>query len=244
MKKYLFSIFVLGLVSFGMSAQNDTTSTAAKKRLSEIENMTVEIKKHKSVKSENDVFEFKALSHIGYGRHMVDGDAFRSKFGPSYELFLNAFELSINPARWISLKAGADLKWDRFISKSEQFVISGGDFSTAAVTPDNINSRICTFGVSIPAALSLHFGETSLSLGAECTFNLDRYNKVKSAYTAADSNFKQITNGGKIEVFRYAYLAVIDFDGLGIYYKYCPKSLIPGSNLIDKYHTIGIVLSM
>ena len=103
---------------------------------------------------------------------------------------------------------------------------------------------ICTFGVSIPAALSLHFGETSLSLGAECTFNLDRYNKVKSAYTAADSNFKLITNGGKIEDFRYAYLAVIDFDGLGIYYKYCPKSLIPGSNLIDKYHTIGIVLSM
>ena len=83
MKKYILSIFALGLASFCMSAQNDTTSTAAKDRLSEIENMSVEIRKHKSAKSRNDVFEINALSHIGYGRHKVDGDAFRSKFGQS-----------------------------------------------------------------------------------------------------------------------------------------------------------------
>ena len=244
MKKYILSIFALGLASFCSSAQNDTTSTAAKDRLSEIENMSVEIRKHKSAKSRNDVFEINALSHIGYGRHKVDGDAFRTKFGQSHELFVNVFDLSINPVSWLSFNAGADLKWDRFISKREQFEISGGDFSIAAVTPDNINSRICTFGVSIPATLSLHFGETNLNIGAECTFNLERYNKVKSEYTAAGSDFRQITKGGKVENFRYAYLAVIDFDGLGIYYKYCPKSLIPGSNMIEKYQTIGIVLSM
>ena len=30
----------------------------------------------------------------------------------------------------------------------------------------------------------------------------------------------------------------------GAAYKYCPKSLVPGSNTIEKYQTIGIVLSM
>ena len=92
--------------------------------------------------------------------------------------------------------------------------------------------------------MSLHIGSTSLRFGAEGTLNLSRYNRVKSAYTVDDTNFTRLTKGGKVENFRYAYLAVIDFDGLGIYYKYCPKSLIPGSNMIEKYQTIGIVLSM
>lgn len=245
MKKYILSIFALGLASFCMSAQNDTTSTAAKDRLAEIENMSVEIKKHKSAKSKNDVFEINALSHIGYGRHKVDGDAFRSKFGQSYELFVNVFDLSINPVSWLSFNAGADLKWDRYISKSTMFTVGDdGAFSSVAGGVSNLKSRICTFGIGIPATVSLHFGSTSLRLGAEGTFNLSRYNKAKSAYTIDDTDFTRLTKGGKVENFRYAYLAVIDFDGLGIYYKYCPKSLIPGSNMIEKYQTIGIVLSM
>lgn len=244
MKKFILSIFVLGIASSGMNAQNDTTKTAAKDRLAEIENMTVEIKKHKSAKSGNDVFEINAVSHAGYGRHYVGGDAFRSKFGPSYEVFINVVELGLNPANWVSVNVGADLKWDRYISKSEKFEIVGGDYALAATVPDDINSRICNFAISAPATLSLHIGDTSIRLGAEFIFNLNRYNKVKSAYTATDSDFRQITQGGKVETFRYAYLAAIDFDGLGIYYKYCPKSLIPGSNMIENYQTIGIVLSM
>ena len=244
MKKIIISIFLLAAASFGLSAQKDTTITPARERLAEIEKLSVEVKKHKSAKSDHDLFEFNFLAHVGYGRHKVDGDAFRSKFGPSYEIFINAFDLEFNPAGWISFNAGLDMQWDRFISTSRQIEVSGDKYAFAATAPDDINSRICTHGLSIPAMLSLHLGESSLSLGAECIFNLGHFNKAKSSYTAGDSHFTQSTKGGDFEKFRYAYIAAIDFSGLGIYYKYCPKSLIPGSNMIEKYQTIGIVFSM
>lgn len=244
MKKLIFSMFILALACSVMSAQTDSTRTPAKDRLSEIENMTVKIRKHKTVRSGNDLFEFNTISHLGYGRHLVEGDAFGGKFGPSYELFVNAFDLGFNPASWFSFNAGIDLKWDRFVSKSDKIEVNADAFSLAAVAPDNINSRISVFGFSVPASVSLHFGETSIRLGAECIFNINKFNKVKSAYTASGSDFSQVTKAGEIEKFRHAYTAAIDFDGLGIYYKYCPKPLIPGSNMIEKYQTIGIVLSM
>lgn len=243
MRKVLLSSALLIIASGSIFAQ-DGTPKSAKDRLKEIEEKTVEGKSHKKISSKNELFELNAVSHLSLGAHKVEGSAFGSKFGPSYELSVNTFDLGFNPARWISVNAGVDLKWDRFVSKKEQIEFAGGNYSLATTAPDNINSRITTFGLGIPAMVTLHLGIANIRCGAEAVLAMNRYNKVKSKYSAAGSDFSQTTKGGEIEKFRYAYLAVIDFDGFGFFYKYCPKSLIPGSDIVKKYQTAGIVISM
>ena len=245
MKKIFIIISALLVVSTGSAiAQTDSTKTA-KDRLSEIEQMSVEVKKHKSAKTENDIFEVNAISHAGYGWHKVDGNSFRNKFGKSYEVFVNAVELSFNPVPFLSLSAGLDLKWNRFISENNQFVLNtSGKFDTAPVAPDNISSRLCSFALSVPAILSINIGDTHIRVGAEAAYNLNKYNRIKSSYTIGDDIYTRMSKGGEFEKFVISYVASVDFDGLGIYYKYCPESIIPGSDMIKSYQTIGIVLSM
>ena len=246
MKKTIISLLALLSVGAGISfAQEEADKTkSAKDRLAEIENKTVDVKKHKSASSENDIFEINGIAHVGYGWCKADGQDFKGKFGPSYEVFVNAFELSLNPVPFISLSAGLDLKWNRFVSTTSQFTVAGGKFATSATTPDNIKSRLCGTSLSVPATLSVNLGDTHLKFGAEASYGLSAYNKAKSSYTNAGSDFTQSTKGGEFEKLVLSYIASVDFDGLGIYYKYCPKPLIPGSDIIKGYQTIGIILSM
>ena len=252
MKKIFIVLSALLVASAGSAmAQTDSTKTA-KDRLSEIEQMNVEIKEHKSARTENDIFEVNAVAHAGYGRHLVDGASFGSKFGPSYEIFINAFELSFNPVPFLSLSAGLDVKWNRFISNTKFFETDGsGQFITVdsptyyggpGIT--NINSRICGFALSVPAMLSINIGDLHIRAGAEASYNLNKYNKVKTAYTIDPTDFTRITKGGEFEKLVISYVATLDYSGLGIYYKYCPKSIIPGSDIIKSYQTIGLYLSM
>ena len=228
-------------ISFAQEHDNNKNS---KDRLTEIEQMTVAAKKHKSTGKENDIFKINAVSHAGYGWIMVDGEAFRGKFGPSYEIFINTFNLSFTPASFISLNAGLDLKWNRFISTTDMFTVTGGEFSGAATTPDDIRSKLCGFSLSVPAMLSFNMGDTHLRVGAEASFNISGYNKVKSSYTDSDAAYTQVIKGGEFAKTAIGYLASINFYAFGVYYKYCPKAMIPGSDLIKNYQTIGIVLSM
>ena len=246
MKKTIISLFALLTVGAGISfaQEKEDKGKSAKDRLAEIENMTIEVKKHKSASSDNDIFEVNALAHAGYGWCKVDGDSFRGKFGPSYEIFVNAFDLSFNPVSFISLNAGLDVKWNRFVSTTSQFTVTGGKFATTAAAPDNIKSRLCGTSISVPATLSVNIGDTHVKFGAEASYGLSRYNKVKSSYTNAGSDFTQVTTGGEFEKIAISYIAAVDFDGVGFYYKYCPKPLIPGSDIIKGYQTIGIILSM
>lgn len=256
MKKTVIILTVLLLASAGRAmAQTDSTKTA-KDRLSEIEQMSVEVKKHKSAKTDNDIFEVNALSHAGYGWHRVDGNAFRNKFGKSYELFVNAFELSFNPVPFLSLTAGLDLKWNRFLSETDHFIVKDGKFDILTIKPfiatqyRNLNSRMCGFALSVPAMLSVNIGDTHIKGGIEAAYNVNKYNMAKSSYhvdksaTLDASDHRLVTKGGEFEKFVISYIASVDFDGLGVYYKYCPDSLIPGSDMIKSFQTIGIVLSM
>jgi hypothetical protein len=255
MKKTIISIFALFAVGAGISfAQEEEKGKDAKDRLSEIEQMTVDVKKHKSASSENDVFEVNAVAHAGFGAHKVEGDAFRNKFGKSYELFVNAFELSFNPVPFLSVNAGLDLKWNRFVSETSQFMVKDGKFdifTTATAVPlNNLRSRMCGFALSVPATLSINLGDTHLKFGVEAAYNVNRYNKAKSSYsvdknaTFDASDHIIATRGGEFEKFVISYIASVDFDGLGLYYKYCPESIVPGSDIIKSYQTVGIVLSM
>ena len=247
MKKIIIALSALLVASAGSAmAQTDSTKTA-KDRLSEIEQMTVDVKKHKSASTENDVFEVNALAHAGLGKLYIQGDSFSSKDGFSNELFLNVFDLAFNPVPVLSINAGLDVKWNRFVSKSQHFFVVDNTFVAGMpgyTAPDDIESRLCGFALSVPATISLNLGYTSIRVGAEASYNIDKFNKVKSFYSTGGSNYKQVTKGGEFEKFTISYIASIDFDGLGAYFKYCPKSMIPGSNIIKSYMAFGVVLMM
>ena len=121
---------------------------------------------------------------------------------------------------------------------------TAGTYDVAATTPDNISSSLCGFALSVPAILSINIGDTHIRVGAEAAYNVNKYNKIKSSYKIGDDYYTRTTKGGEFEKFVISYIASVDLDGLGFYYKYCPESIIPGSNMIKSYQTIGIVLSM
>ena len=245
MKKVIISI-IFCILAANSYAQSDSTRTA-KDRLTEIENMELKAKKAKSIQSDNDIFEVNALAHFGYGWLSVNGDNFSSKFGPSREIFLNALNLEFNPAPWVSLEAGLDFKWNKYAVKGECFIINNGDIQYPAggsAGMDNIKSAIKGFSFTVPALLKINLPYCSIGGGVELIFNRNKYTHVNSTYDINGTRYTARTNGGKLEPFRMAYMAMLDFDGLGVYYKYCPESIIQGSNIIRNYHALGIILTM
>ena len=243
MKKTILSI-ALCILALDVFAQEEQKS--AKDRLSEIENMEVKAKKAKSIKTDNELFEFNALAHAGYGWMSVSGQNFNSKFGPSREIFLNTVNLQFNPAKWLSLEAGLDLKWDKYSVSGEMFTLNNDDIEYLAPTPpvNHIKSSINGFALTVPTMLSLHTPYFSLGGGVEFIFNRNKFTHLNSSYDYDTTQHRTRTNGGKLEPFRLAYRAVLDFDGLGIYYKYCPDTIVWGSDIIKYYHTLGIILTM
>ena len=243
MKKYIVSLAAFACITLCSYAQSDSTRTAAQLRLDEIEKLKVEAKHRKSVQSSDKIFEADILSRFYFGRNYVKGDEFRGKDDFSYEIGFNAFQLGLNPTEWLTLATGLDLKWNRFETHSMQIVVDDGEFAFAAVVPDGIESKLCTFNLSVPAFAKFNFGCCSISLGAEGTFNIADYNRAKSWYTAGGSDFRQITKGGKVEKFRMSYFAALDFSGFGVYYKISPGSVVQGSDMIERYSTFGFFFS-
>ena len=244
MNKFLLATAILCIGSFAANAQTDTTS-AARQRLDEIESKADEIvtKRHQS--KSNSIIQLKGVTHLYVGGLIVPDEQFpRSK---SHEVGLNILQLSINAAEWLSLDLGCDLKWDRFISKQTMYEIDkNGQFAISAATPPNrIKSKICAFGFSAPANISINIGKVGLKFGAEALYDLDRCNKVKNKFRDANGKRdKQILEGGEIQNFRLSYFGVLSFEDLGIYFKYCPGTIIPGSINLQNLVSIGVFFGL
>lgn len=238
MKKTIITVS-LCILAVNIYAQEEQKS--AKDRLSEIENMAEDIVPAKSHSSSDGIFQANALSHLYVGEHIVDNNQFPGN--RSHEVGLNIFELSLAPAKWVSLNLGCDLKWDRFISKGQLYEVdNNGQFAlSASPAPDRLRSKICAFGFSAPADIAFHFGKVGLKFGAEAVYDLERCNKVKNKFR--DDNGKRardIINGGEIQNFRLAYYAVLDYDGDGVYIKYCPGTILPGSINLENLISVGL----
>ena len=244
MKRIITLALCLSLIpGVGAVAQN-----TGKDRLKDLEEKADEIKKHKKAKSDNDVFELNGVSYMGFGWSRVDGDAFSGRFGKSKQFFVNLLECSINPAPWLSISAGADLEWDYFeLKKDNDFDVQADNSLTVIAAPagiDWVKSVFRPVSFVVPAAVSFHIGDTSLKFGAEAMFNVDNWNVVRNRHNVGKSQYRVKTKGGEVEKCVLRYHAAVDFDGLGVFYKYCPESIIPGSDIIKGYHTIGILLSL
>ena len=253
MKKIMIALgIVLACATTDMLAQ-----TSAKDRLKEIEQMTVEARKRKAAKRDK-LLSVDALSHFYYGFHQVSGQKeLEGKFFESQEVGLNAAQFGFHPASWVSLEAGLDLKWDQFEladGKAVEMIDHKFNFTEPETLfgPDlsKFNQRIRTFALAVPVTLGFHAPWFSVKGGAEFDFNINKYTSIKTEFTTnktIDVNSRD--RKPEVENLLINYLAEVDFDGLGIYFKYYPKSIfkdnsIAGTDKNDmKYWTLGVILN-
>ena len=220
--------------------------TPAKDRLKEIEELSINAKKHKTTSFAKDLFEAEALANIGYGIHHVEG-AFENEFGPSRELFLNLVELRFNPCRFFSLNAAADLKWDHFTARTDKaFALdAAGDITIAPAGGfDKLESTLCITALTAPVTMGLHFGDFSLHAGAEFAANINKRTHLKVSFKTGNTTGSNRTDGGKVQKFVYDYMAAVSYDGLGLYFKYYPGNILPKGCPEWDYWTIGLVLGL
>ena len=237
-------------------ATNDMLAqTSAKDRLKEIEEMTVNAHKRKMAKREN-LFSADGLSYFYFGFHQVSGQKeLEGKFFQSHEIGLNAFQFGFHPASWVSLETGLDLKWDQFELAKGYAVGMVGDslkFSDPQALyghdVEAFNQRIRTFALAVPVSLGFHAPWFSVRGGAEFDFNINKYSAIKTNFvTGKTIEVSARDRKPKVENMLVNYFASIDFDGLGVYFKYYPKSIFRDGSLAGtdkndmKYWTIGLV---
>ena len=243
MKRIVISSVILLIITASAFAQEEQKS--AKDRLTEIEKMADSIKESKRSGSSDELFSVDALSHLYIGDHIVAEEKFPG--GKSHEVELNLIQFKFEPAKWLSFTAGMDLKWDRFIAKGKMYEIdANGQYALSAnPAPDRIKSKICAFGVSAPAAISFNFGKVGLKFGSDATYDFDRYSKIKNKYRNNKGKRQtDILNGGQIENFRLSYFGALLYDDLGLYIRYCPGTVVPGSALVYDLVSVGVFLEM
>lgn len=240
--------------------------TSAKDRLKEIEEMAVNARKKKAAKHQK-LFSCDAVSRFYFGFHQVSGQPeLESKFFQSHEIGFNVIDFNLNPAQWVSLSCGLDLKWDSFLVNKDNpaFIMDGkyvfttptGVFGTGdADKVSELEQRIRCFALSVPVSLGFHAPWFSIRGGAGFDFNIDRHTSLKSSYKYKDKaagvnqEVKLKEPDAKVRNLCINYFASIDFDGLGIYCKYYPKPIFRDSGVANteksdmKYWTLGLIFS-
>ncbi|MBO4595512.1 MAG: hypothetical protein J5632_02740 [Bacteroidales bacterium] len=242
---------VLACASTDMLAQ-----TSAKDRLKEIEEMAVNAHKRRVAKH-NDLFSCDGLSHFYFGFHQVSGQKeLEGKFFQSHEIGFNVLQLGLNPANWVSLNAGLDLKWDQFeLAKGyavemvdHKFAFNEQDRIFADVT--DFNQRIRTFALAVPVSLGFHAPWFSVKGGAEFDFNINKYTCIKTDFV--QNKYIDVHSRNrkpKVENTLINYFAAVDFDGTGLYFRYYPKSIFRDNSLAGtdkndmKYWTLGLIFT-
>ena len=244
MRKILL-VCAFAALSLGAFAQN-----TGKDRLTQLENMKLEKKDSVKVKSEKEIklFNFQVLSHLGYGWHLVTAPQFdkglRRRNG---EFFMNAVELDLRPARWISMGLGADLKWQDFTPAGGSVFAKdeAGNVILAAAPPvdDKRFSTLHGFSLAAPLTLGFHLGPAGLSLGAELVYTPASCVTIKDTYSIGASDYSVKTKGCVgIPAISWNAFASLSLGMTGIYVRYYPKQpLVPTApfNLV----TVGVVFT-
>jgi len=237
MKKILFIAAALVLGSFSMSAQD-----SAKDRLSEIEEMIVKEKAHKSSDLKK-VFSVEPFVHMTLGNHFTDGDIYAGGFMDSGEFNLNLVKLSFNPTQFLGFSAGIDFKHDWFRSDNSRFYIgdSGEASLSSAYTDvfDTYYSSMRLFSVSAPLLMKISIGDFGIGGGAELSYGLG--GNARTYFTSGKNETSYRTRGAKPNTFSYSIIGAVSYSDFTIYGKYYPENnaYLPGLS----YWTLGIGIS-
>ena len=248
MKKIL-TLAIALLIAAGAFAQ-----TPARDRLDEIENMTVPdvVRKIKHRHEGFNTFDYTMLAHLNVGLHSMRGEGFKSSLGPSWQIQFNIMQARSAPTSWLALEAGWDLSWDRFVTHPSYWLLKetqeGPTYGQVVLRtpgpmiPDPVGYKNTyrLFSFTFPILAHFRLGPVGLragvELGAPMGGRIAQHAKDKDSVT--DVLIKGVDHGK----FFYAWMARVDFEGLGVYCKYCPQAFIPGLGF--NYWCWGLSLSI
>lgn len=201
------------------------------------------------VSSDSGVVSLDAASHIGFGYNLLKSDDFTTS--ESGEFFVNILNFKLYPTPAFGIEIGVDYKTMDFNSKEQAFYLDNDKkiqvkpFEEAY--PGNFTktrSRFRSNTFSAPVMLKLVAGTTSIGLGVEGNMNLG--GRVKSKYFDGDKKVKDIKKGAQFTKYNYNFLATLDFDGTGVYFRYYPKSsqILPEGSLNVGFMAVGVIFDM
>ena len=263
MKKIVSTLILLALLSPAGLAQNDTTaaSSPAKEKLKALEQASLGVvRRHKKSKDGSPAFfEVLPVHHFAVGFHSLslsksaaDLDAlpFATR---SREIDLNIIDLQLNPVRWLSLSAGFDIEWDQYgFNDEERFfsTVEKGNLRAVSLKPnttdyDYLKSFVKTTSLRFPMSLSFNFNDWTVSCGAAYSRVLDKYSRVNLSYKKDDLTLEETIHGITLNKNIWDFFGAVSYDGIGLYFKYSPYSIIPkGCDFEMSHYTVGFVLTM
>jgi len=202
--------------------------------------------------TENGVFSFNIVDHVGWGYHFVKTE----DFTPSYcgDYFINILAVKVRPTSFLTLKAGLDCEWNDFGSKKTRFyrdeddhTVQATDFSGLLDLNSGLQRTRSYFGVysfSVPVLAKLNFGKFEIGGGAEMNFNVG--SETSYSYERDDTRSTHVTNNIKLNTFTYNFVAMVGFDGIDIFAKFYPKASRPlaAGSITYNYMTFGVAFGL
>ncbi len=247
--KKLATLAIALLFAAGAFAQNNPS----KDRLDEIENRTIPetLRKIKHRSEGFNRFDFTPLSHLNFGLHSMRGEGFKSSLGPSWQIQLNVFRVRYAPLPWMGLEAGWDLSWDRFRTAPGYWMLKesqeGPTYGQVVLRnpgpmiPDPGGKHTYRlFSFTFPVLAHFQAGPVGIRAGVELGVPLG--GRIASHYKDKDTVTDILVKGMDHGKFFYAFMAQVDYEGLGVFCKYCPKPFIPGLDF--RYWCWGITLGL
>ena len=251
------TVTILAALLVGAAMQAKPTdlpdTTSARERLDRIESISEDAIKKKlpsrDREKEEKLFSFDAVKRFGIGYlGTLGSEVLDTKSYKSREIWFNALELGLNPAQWLSFTLGLDLKWDSILAGDNWFVSMDTDRNFTFTDIDSVKdpevnyksfvSKVNLFSLTIPAALELDFGSLTLRAGAEAAFCLRGNAVQRISYGNTDTTTK--LKKGNVTPFYWDAFVEILLDDIGIYCRYCPEELIPGTGM--RSYSVGLVL--
>lgn len=199
--------------------------------------------------SPSGTVSFDLFSHIGYGFHFVKSNSFNPNSGG--ELFVNVLKFGVYPAQWLGMELGVDMAFNNFNSKREAFYLDNArkiqvkDFSEIeAGTLDKHRGGFNVFSLNAPLLVKGIIGDVQVGVGAVASWNA----AADTYYYFRKDNRRTEVSETKAEVnpFTYGFIATVSYDGLGLFFKYYPKSsrLLPEGGVDLSYMTLGISIGL
>ena len=255
MKRLVFVFAALfACAAFAKAQEADSTAKSGRDRLEKLEQLADKAKEVKAKKAEK-FMNFEMLSRFGFGSHLVENNGFNQDFLKCREIWFNAFELTLNPADWFSASLGVNLKWDKFLAANDAYIYAdAADGNIAKFAPiatqqalypgaggdfKKLSSQINLFSLEAPLLLDLHFSDFGIKLGAQAVVPLTaRQNELAEfGSTRVKTRVKDVA---KIP-FYYGFYGEINYNDIGVYAKYCPAEVLPGT--VQDLVTLGLVLN-
>ena len=252
-KLFVIGALLLACVFNGKAHEADTTSNA-KDRLEKIEQLADKAKEAKAKKSKKLV-DFEFVNNFGFGSHALEDNGFNQDFLQCREIWFNAFGLVFNPASWFSASLGLNCKWDRFLAADDAYIYAdpsdgntakfatGGKtvqeakYLTGGADFSKLTSQVNLFSLEVPVRIAFKAGYFGLKLGAQAEFPLVSRQKERAYF--GDTRVKTRVDGVDVAGFYYGFYGELSWNDIGIYAKYSPGAILPGT--VEDLITLGLV---